>query len=133
MTKKYLFEKTAKVKSAQNVASSALDDKTALEAIAIFPEWEMNHTYSVGERVQHKDKLYKCVQAHTSQEAWTPDETPALWTEVSVEEFPEWKQPTGVQDAYNTGDKVTYSEKHWISTVDANVWAPGVYGWDEIK
>lgn len=22
-------------------------------------------------------------------------------------------------------------EKHWISTVDANVWEPGVYGWEE--
>ncbi len=27
--------------------------------------------------------------------------------------------------------KVSHKEKHWISTVDSNVWEPGVYGWEE--
>lgn len=40
--------------------------------------------------------------------------------------------PTGATDAYNKGDKVTYNGKHWASTADANVWQPGVYGWDEM-
>lgn len=35
-------------------------------------------------------------------------------------------------DAYNKGDKVTYNGKHWVSTADANVWQPGVYGWDKV-
>lgn len=39
---------------------------------------------------------------------------------------------TGAQDAYNTGDKVKHNDKTWESTVDANVWEPGVYGWSEI-
>lgn len=34
-------------------------------------------------------------------------------------------------DAYNTGDKVSYNGKKWISSYDANVWEPGVYGWEE--
>ena len=41
----------------------------------------------------------------------------------------EWKQPTGSQDAYNTGDIVIYNDQTWESTVDNNVWQPGVYGW----
>lgn len=132
MNRKYLFKKTAEVKAAQNVASKSLDDETALNAKAIFPFWGFPVTYAIGDRVQYADKLYKCVQIHTSQADWTPDIVPALWTEVSVDEFPEWKQPTGAQDAYNKGDKVSYNNKHWMSDIDGNVWAPGVYGWSEV-
>ncbi len=56
----------------------------------------------------------------------------SLFVKVSIAEYPDWVQPTGATDAYNKGDKVTYDGKHWVSTADANVWQPGVYGWDEI-
>lgn len=48
------------------------------------------------------------------------------------DEWPEFVQPTGAHDAYNTGDKVTYNGKHYISTMDGNVWAPDAYpaGWE---
>lgn len=107
-------------------------DLDALEAIPLFPLWKDDAEYQVGDRIRYNDILYKCVQAHTSQPSWTPDITPALWTEVSIDEFPEWKQPTGAQDAYRIGDKVSHLEKHWISTIDYNVYEPGVYGWDEV-
>ena len=47
------------------------------------------------------------------------------------EEWPEWVQPTGAHDAYGVGDKVTYNGKHYISTMDGNVWSPDAYpaGW----
>ena len=113
-------------------ASALQTDETALESKWMFPIWMTATSYAVGDRVRYGDKLYKCVQAHTSQNDWTPDLTPALWVEVSVEEFPEWHQPTGAHDAYNTGDKVSYNGKHYICTVDGNVYAPDVYGWDLI-
>lgn len=43
----------------------------------------------------------------------------------------EWVQPSGAHDAYMTGAVVTHDGKTWISTVDSNVWEPGVYGWEE--
>ena len=48
------------------------------------------------------------------------------------EEWPEWVQPTGTHDAYNTGDKVTYNGKHYTSKIDGNVWSPEAYpqGWE---
>lgn len=45
-----------------------------------------------------------------------------------VEEWPEWKQPTGAQDAYPKGAKVSHNGKHWTSNVDSNVWEPGATG-----
>ena len=102
----------------------AATDETALEAVDIYPEWRTNTAYTVDKRISHEGLLYRCVQAHTSQAGWSPDLTPALWTRVSVEEWPEWVQPTGAQDAYMAGDKVAHNGKHWVSLVDANVWEP---------
>jgi hypothetical protein len=84
-------------------AAESLTDDYAYEVPEIFERWETAWNYSVGDRRSYEDKLYKCVQAHTSQPDWTPDKTPALWTEVAKPgEIPVWKQPTGAQDAYMT-------------------------------
>lgn len=108
-----------------------LDDETALTGVELFPAWAVGKAYAVDDRVQHGGILYKCIQAHTSQADWTPDATPALWVVVTVEEWPEWVQPTGAQDAYAKDSKVTHNGKKWISSYDANVWEPGVYGWEQ--
>lgn len=113
-------------------AAISLSDADALDAVELFPAWVSGKAYAVDERIRYGETLYRCVQAHTSQADWTPDKTPALWTEVSIDEWPEWKQPTGAQDAYNKGDKVSHNEKHYISKMDGNVWEPGVFGWEVV-
>lgn len=117
-------------------ASVSLDDTDALEAVELFPVWQTDTAYTAGIRVRYGDKLYRCEQSHTSQADWTPPSVPALWTEVAKPgEIPVWKQPTGAQDAYMSGDRVWFPERDtdvWISTVDNNTWQPGVYGWDKV-
>ena len=126
-------------------AQSALDeilptltDEQAELIPQVFPEWATDKSYAVGDRVRDDGKLYRCVQAHTSQEGWEPHATPALWVRTAPEgEIPDWIQPTGAQDAYNTGDKVKHISKVWVSLVDANVWEPGAAGteslWSEVE
>ena len=109
-----------------------LDDETALTGVELFPAWVVGKAYAVNDRAQYNGTLYKCIQAHTSQSDWMPSATPALWVVVSVDEYPEWVQPTGAHDAYNIGDKVTYNGQHYVCTSNANVYAPDVYGWDLI-
>ena len=104
----------------------SLSDEQAELVPSIFPVWAEGVTYAIGDRVRHEDVLYRCVQAHTSQAGWEPDATPALWTRTTPEGvIPEWVQPTGAQDAYQTGDKVTHNSKTWVSLIDSNVWEPG--------
>lgn len=110
----------------------AMDNENALDNVELFPAWCIK-SYALADRVQYDGKLYECVQAHTSQETWTPDITPALWKRVMIEEYPEWVQPTGAQDAYRLGDKVTHNGLRWISDYDNNTWEPGVYGWAQIE
>ena len=112
-------------------AINYLPDEEAETVTALFPDWEIGKAYAVGDRVKFNELLYRCVQAHTSQSDWTPDVVPALWVRTYTDEWPEWVQPTGAHDAYNTGDKVSHNQKHWVSDIDANVYEPGVYGWTE--
>ena len=122
-----------------------LTDEQAGQVIDAFPEWEAGVAYKVGERVKYDGKLYRCVQAHTSQADWHPDIVPPLWTPLQAEggdddptTIPVWVQPTGAQDAYNKGDRVWYpdaSGQVWESTMDGNVWSPEAYpaGWKLIE
>ena len=120
-----------KMANSITLATSYLDDEQAETVTNLFLVWESGVQYVVDDRRQYNELLYRCVQAHTSQNDWTPDKTPALWVRTSTEEWPEWIQPQGAHDAYNIGDKVSHLDKHWISTVDANIWEPSVYGWAE--
>ena len=115
-------------------AAASQTDADALQSIELFPSWEskLNCSVVTGERYRYKNKLYKVVQDHHVQSDWTPDITPALYTAISIEEWPEWVQPTGAHDVYHLGDKVTHNNKHWLCSVDNNSWEPGVYGWAEI-
>lgn len=108
-----------------------LPDEEAMNVPSLFDEWMPGITVEAGERRYFAKELYKCVQGHTTQSDWTPDITPALWTKVSVEEWPQWVQPTGAQDAYNIGDKVTFEGQHYVSLINGNVWSPAAYpaGW----
>lgn len=114
-------------------ASISLTDEDALQAVGLFPQWVVEHNYVVGERLQYNGVLYRVIQAHTSQADWTPDITPALFVVVSLDECPDFVQPTGAHDAYNKGDKVTFEGKHYISLIDGNVYSPTAYpaGWQE--
>ena len=128
MTRQEAFDYRRKIET----AAAQQPDELALQSVELFPKWEAGISVTAGDRYQYNGVLYRVVQSHTTQTDWTPDITPALWTVVSLDEWPEWKQPVGSSDAYNKGDKVSHNGKHWVSDVDANVWEPGVYGWSEV-
>lgn len=129
-------EHAYKLRELLHKASASLTDEDALEGIELFAPWEADTAYALDVRVRFEGKLYKCVQAHTSQEDWTPPSVPALWTEVAKPgEIPVWKQPTGAQDAYMKDDLVHYptaDDPIYISLYDNNTWEPTYFGWKEV-
>ena len=126
------LEKARKLRQVIVRLSAELSDTEAFDVAELFPAWALKD-YAVGDRVQYEGNLYKCIQAHTAQSDWTPDTAVSLWVKVDDPsiEWPEWHQPQGAHDAYAMGDKVSHNGKHWISTADANIWEPGVFGWTE--
>lgn len=122
--------------------AGTLPETQALEVATVYPQYQTGHDYNTGEYLtcgadENGDPLlYKVVQDHTSQEDWSPADTPALYTCISLTPsgYPVWSQPTGAHDAYNTGDIVSYNGALYKSTMDGNVWAPDAYpqGWEAV-
>lgn len=111
--------------------AETLDDEGALEVPEMFPQWADSTAYAIGDRIRYGGTLYKCLQAHTSQSDWTPDAAVSLWAKVTEPgTIPEWEQP-GSTNPYMKGDHVMHHGIEWVSTVDNNVWEPGIYGWEQ--
>ena len=120
------------LREAMDVAIKILTDEQALHAVAIYPLWRSDGEYQKDDRVRYGDVLYKCLTPHTAQPSWTPPDAPSLWAKVVTSETGEplpWQQPDNT-NPYMKGDKVTHKEQTWVSTIDNNVWEPGVYGWE---
>ncbi|MCI7323847.1 hypothetical protein MR657_00195 [bacterium] len=67
---------------AQQINTLEVDDNTALRMLEFYPEWAAGTAYTVGYKVRRGGKLWRCLQAHTSQTGWEPENAPALWTEI---------------------------------------------------
>ena len=67
---------------AQQINTLTVDDNTALRMVAFYPEWADNAEYTIGYKVQRNGKLWRCIQAHTSQTGWEPENAASLWTEI---------------------------------------------------
>ncbi|MBQ1245108.1 MAG: hypothetical protein IIX90_00530 [Clostridia bacterium] len=118
-----------------NKTAVNLTDDEAAYVPMMFERWAAGVAYEVGHRVCYEDKLYKVLQAHTSQDSWTPDVAVSLFAEVLIPDpsvVPEWVQPSST-NPYMTGDKVRHNGKVWISTMDYNVFEPGIAGWNEVE
>lgn len=110
--------------------ASTLTDEIALEVPEMFPQWTPR-AYTMGERVRYDGVLYKCVQAHPQNETYTPDAAVSLWAQVLNDEIREWVQPDST-NPYMKGDKVKHNGSTWVSTIDYNVYEPGIAGWDVV-
>lgn len=114
-----------------------------LEVPSIYPTYVVGKAYKTkeifkyGENAVGDPQLYQVLQDHTSAAEWTPDTATSLYKKVGVTEdgYPEWVQPLGASDAYNTGDIVSYNGVLYKSTIDNNVWSPDSYpqGWEVVE
>ena len=133
-------EATERAEQAQETVTMTRDflpDAIAFTTPQIYDEWNPSGIAYTGKNkatesslaniVRYQDRLYRCLQSHTSQADWNPTAAVSLWVEIAnpAEEWPEWKQPTGAHDAYSLGAKVSHNGKKWISQIDANTTEPG--------
>lgn len=132
-------EELLKLRELLKKASATFTDEEALDGIGLFPKYQVGKAYAANDRFQYDGDLYKVIQAHTSQEDWLPDATPALYLKIAKPgEIPVWVQPTGAHDAYQIGDKVhfpTKSDPVYESVIANNAWSPTAYpaGWKLVE
>lgn len=132
------LEAARKIRATMDTAAGMLTDEQAVKVVALFPLWNPQATYAVGDRVRYAGNLYRCLQPHTAQETWNPADAPSLWAKVLTDPsgaILPWEQPDST-NPYMKGDKVTHNGKTWESLVDNNVWEPGATGtenlWKEV-
>lgn len=67
----------------QQINTLAVDDNTALRMLDFYPEWAADMAYTVGYKVRRYGKLWRVVQAHTSQTGWEPENAASLWEQIN--------------------------------------------------
>lgn len=111
--------------------ADSLPDEEIVNVPAFVEKWKAGVDYAQEKRLNYNDTVYRVLQAHTSQDAWTPESAPSLFAKVLIPDssvIPEWEQPDST-NPYMKGDKVSFNGKTWVCDIDNNVWQPGVYGW----
>ena len=135
------------IRKALQLFLATLDADTDVESIlsvaTVYPKYKVGVAYKVkdvfsyGENSVGDPQLYQVLQDHVSADEWQPDTAISLYKKIGVsnEGYPEWVQPLGASDAYNTGDIVSYNGTLYRSTIDGNVWSPDTYpqGWEVVE
>jgi hypothetical protein len=64
------------------INTAQVDDNTALRMRSYYPQWQSGADYTVGYKVQHNDRLWRCRQAHSAITGWEPPNVASLWEQV---------------------------------------------------
>ena len=67
----------------KQINTLTVDDNTALRMLDFYPEWAADTAYTVGYKVRRDGKLWRVVQAHTSQAGWEPENAASLWEQIN--------------------------------------------------
>ena len=124
-------EATAEV--AQEIAEKRLAEAGREPGGAWVRPTGAHDAYPLGWRVTHAGTEWESAMAFNTLEpgaqgrAWLPTDV------VDGGAYEPWVQPLGAHDAYPDGAVVTYEGQLWRSTIAANVWAPGVHGWELVE
>ena len=115
------------------MAASMSDEEVA--SIDVFiQEWEVGKSYKIGDVVRYKGGVWRALSASVAQEIYPPDNYTAGWKRIGEPDesgiYP-YSQPLGATDAYQVGDKISYSGHVYECILANNVWAPDAYppGW----
>ena len=81
-TRPFTESEVSRMLITQQINTLTVDDNTALRMVAFYPEWAENTEYTIGYKAQRNGKLWRCIQAHTSQTGWEPENAASLWTEI---------------------------------------------------
>lgn len=114
-----------------------IDEGKASGHPEMFEPWAAGVDYAEGDMRQSIGRLWRCLQAHTSQAGWEPESTPALWVEVAAPgEYREIKPSMLPTEAFALDEIGWWQAKDnlYRSLIDNNVYTPDSYpaGWQKI-
>ena len=81
-TRPLSFSEVQEMLVRQQINTLTVDDNTALRMVEFYPEWSAGQAYTAGYKAHRGGKLWRCLQAHTAQTGWEPENAASLWTEI---------------------------------------------------
>ena len=99
-----------KYRAAIERGAQSLDDATAVTVKKLFPCYEVGKTYAAGDKFIYGGELYRTLQAHTSQENWTP----GVGTESLYVRINEQHDGTKYDPIPYSGNMVLESGKYYL-------------------
>jgi hypothetical protein len=103
------IENARKMRPIIEQAAQSLDDATALTAVALHPVWKTGTVCPLGYKVQKDGKLWRCLQEHTSQTGWEPENAPSLWEQINETHAGTLEDPIPYE-----GNMTLKSGKHYV-------------------
>lgn len=79
-----ILEQAQEIRTSIDSVTGTMADADAAKSPMLFLPWEVDTAYAVGDRRRYDSKVYKCLQAHTSQADWAPPVVPALWVVINT-------------------------------------------------
>lgn len=76
-------ENARKLRLIVEKAMQSIEGNEALAAKNLYSEWVKGASYTAGFKVRHSDKLWRCVQTHTAQAGWEPENAISLWEQIN--------------------------------------------------
>ena len=79
-----ILQQAQAIRTSIDNVTGTMEDTDAAKNPMLFLPWEAGTKYGVGDRRRYDGKVYKCLQAHTSQTGWEPSAVPALWVVINT-------------------------------------------------
>lgn len=76
------MEEVVRLTISKTINAIDIADDTALRMVEFYPEWSAGQAYTAGYKAHRGGKLWRCLQAHTAQTGWEPENAASLWTEI---------------------------------------------------
>ena len=108
----------------QQINTLGVDDQTAVRMTEFYPAWESGQAYTAGYKVQRNGKLWRCIQAHTSQDSWAPStDTASLWERIDEEHTGDQYDPIPYEGnmALTAGLYYTHGSVTYLCTRDTGI------------
>lgn len=136
------IERARRIRAALDTAITAVHNTGDTEALIklydVIRPWRAGASYTVGESVKYSNNLYSVAQAHTSQDGWEPDKTPALFAAYhgkTAETALPWTAPTGAHDVYKAGEYMIWTDGKVMRCISDTVYSPADYAvaWEAVE
>ena len=82
--RKDILQQAQEIRTSIDNVTGTMADADAAKNPMLFLPWEADTKYAAGDRRRYDGKVYKCLQAHTSQAGWEPSAVPALWVVINT-------------------------------------------------